>query len=325
MATMVTTLYAEPDKLGPLATKVSAIHDPVALRTLLLRELASAVQVIHDAAGAVDRGAADAVHEARKALRRARAVLSMVGAALPKREARAIRRELQHTRRSLSAARDHAVAPETLAQLTLDDDELATARRILDNAAAARPTRAELGQLLADGATRAAAQREALAAALPQELGWDVVAAGIRSVYAEARRARRCGKRSKAGFHTWRRRSKEIICQLEVVAHHAGPRIAALRDELDEVAKAMSPAVDLIMLREFVATHAEGIAPDAVDQLVATIDARLVEVMKDARKAGRDAFGLKPRRFEKRLAKAVERDLLEPRVDAEDRSADEIC
>jgi CHAD domain-containing protein len=304
-----TLSYSENDKLGPLGTKVSALYDPTALRTMLLREFDTAVQAAKKAAGSVDQGATAAVHDARKALRRARAVISMVAEALPKSERRAVLRALQEARRALSAVRDHAVAPETLAQLTLGDDDRATARRVLENAAQALPAVAEIKQLLAESASRAAAQGEALAAALPQEIGWDVVAAGIRSVYGQARRARRAGKRSKSWFHTWRRRSKEITYQLELVANQAGPRLTAVHSEVDGVTNTLSPAVDLIMLREFVSTYDQGIAPEAIDQLTRAIDAQLVDLMKDARKAGRDAFGAKPGRFEKRLTKAVKRDL----------------
>src|SRR5690606_33993698 len=161
-----------------------------------------------------------AVHASRKALRRARAVLSMVAGALPESERRAVRAALREARRSLSTVRDHAVAPEALGALPLDDDERETAKRVLDGAAEAIPALAEIKQLLGEAAARAAAQAEALAAALPPEVSWDVVADGIAGVYREARRARRRAKRSRSRFHTWRRRSKELVYQLDFVAAH---------------------------------------------------------------------------------------------------------
>ncbi len=317
---LTTISYTEHDKLGPLGTKTSALHDPAGLRTLLLREFDDAVAAAKAAASSVERGATVAVHDARKALRRARAVLSMVAGALPKNERRAVRQALQEARRSLSAVRDHAVAPETLSALTLSEDDRAIARRVLDNAAEALPAVAEIKQLLAESAARAAAQGEALHAALPPELSWEIAVEGIREVYADARRARRAGKRSKRWFHTWRRRCKELSYQLDLVAHEAGPRLAAIHSELDGVSATLSPAVDLIMLREFVSTYDQGIAPDALARLKETIDAQLVDLMKSARKAGRDSFGQRPSRFEKRLTKAVKRDLTP--IDHGDTSAD---
>jgi CHAD domain-containing protein len=304
--------YHEEDKLGPLGARVSALWDAKDLRKTLVREFNAAVIKAKEAASSVDQGATIAVHEARKALRRARAVLSMVSGALPKGERRAVRTALQEARRSLSTARDHAVAPETLASVAMSDEDRATAKRVLDNAAEALPPTQELKQLLAEAATRAAAQAEALEAALPQELAWEVVVEGITDVYADARKARRKGKTSKAWFHTWRRRSKELVYQLELVAEHAGQRLGAIHDEIEGITNTQSPAVDLIMLREFVNTYAQGIAPEAVEHLRDSIEAQLEDLMKAARDAGRDAYSQRSKRFGKRLVKAVKRDLTPP-------------
>jgi CHAD domain-containing protein len=301
--------YPEQDKLGPLGIKTSAIHDAATMRHALVRAFEAAAHEARDAVGAVEKSASSAVHDSRKALRRARAVLGLLGAALPKSERRAVKSALQEARRALSTVRDHAVAPETLAQLTLDEEDRATANLVLANAAEAMPAVAEIKQLLAESAARAAAQAEALQAALPHEVDWDVVADGVRTTYAEARRASRAAKRSKAWFHSWRRRSKELVYQLELIAQHAGPRVTAISSELAGVTETLGPAVDLIMVREFVATYDQGVAPEAAEHLRRSIDVHLDELMKSARKAARDAFGQKSKKFEKRISKSVRRDL----------------
>jgi CHAD domain-containing protein len=307
--------YPEHDKLGPLGIKTSAINDAAALRGALIRAFEAAAQDARDAVGAIDKGAPAAVHASRKALRRARAVLGLVGGALPKGERRAVKAALQEARRALSTVRDHAVAPETLAQLALSDGDRATATRVLANAAEAMPATAEIKQLLAESAARAAAQAEALQAALPHDIDWDTVAAGIRTTYGEARRASDGAKRSKASFHTWRRRSKELVYQLEVISNHAGPRITAIHGELAGVTDMLGPAVDLIMLREFVSTYGQGVPPEAIEQLRDAIDGSLDELMKAARKAGRDAFRMKPKKLEKRITRSLRRDLAPPDED----------
>jgi len=308
MATSESPLpYPEHDKLGPLGTRASALHDPVELRARLLAEFAQGVQAARAAAATANT--ADAVHEARKALRRCRAVLAMVTHALPKGERRAVQHALKDARRSLSTVRDHAVAPDSLAAVDLSDDDRDTARRVLDNAAQALPTSADIKQLLAEAAARAAAQAEALEAALPAGISWETIGEGIRDVYADARRARRASKRSRSWFHAWRRRSKELVAQLDFVGRHAGARAQAIHDELDGVTGELGPPVDLIMLREFVATHAQGIGDGAIDHLRDTIDERLDELMKQTRKGARDAYSLKPKKFEKRLLKSIKRDL----------------
>jgi len=298
--------YPEHDKLGPLGTG-SALHDPVDLRARLLAEFTQGVQAARAAAGA--ENTADAVHDARKALRRCRAVLAMVTHALPKSERRAVQHALKDARRSLSTVRDHAVAPETLAHVDLAEEDLATARRVLANAAEAVPAPAEIKQLLGEAAARAAAQAESLAAALPQGVSWELVGEGIRDVYADARRARRASKRSRSWFHAWRRRSKELVAQLDFVGRHAGARAQAIQSELEAVTDQLGPVVDLIMLREFVVTHAQGISDDAIDHLRHAIEDRLAEQMKETRKSARDAFRQKPKKFERRLLKAVRRDI----------------
>ncbi|HEX7842750.1 MAG TPA: CHAD domain-containing protein [Kofleriaceae bacterium] len=305
--------YPEHDKLGPLGARTSAIHDAAALRNALVHAFEAASQEARDAVSAIDKGsAATAVHASRKALRRARAVLGLVGDALPRSERTAVKTALQEARRALSSVRDHAVAPETLAQLALDDADRATASRVVANAAEAMPAVAEIKQLLAESAARAAAQAEALQAALPHDIDWDTVSAGVRDTYGQARRASRAAKRSRSGFHTWRRRSKELVYQLELIARHAGPRLAAIHDEISGVSDALGPAVDLVMVRDFVTTYGQGVAPEALDHLRDTIDHALDELMKSARKTARDAFRQKPKKHEKRITKSVHRDLQPP-------------
>jgi CHAD domain-containing protein len=305
--------YPEHDKLGPLGAKTSPIQDAAALRGALIRAFESAAQDARDAVATIDKGSAPAaVHASRKALRRARAVLGLVGDALPRSERSAVKTALQDARRALSTVRDHAVAPETLAQLALDDEDRATANRVLANAAEAMPALAEIKQLLAESAARAAAQAEALQAALPHDLEWGTVSAGVRATYGEARRACRAAKRSRSWFHAWRRRSKELGYQLELIARHAGPRLTELRDEVSGATDVLGPAVDLIMVRDFVVTYGQGIAPEALGRLRGTITHHLDELMKTARKAGREAFLAKSRKLEKRLTKSVRRDLAPP-------------
>lgn len=301
--------FREDDKLGPLGRRRSSLHDPRELREKLIGAFEQAVADAKRAVVDVDHGSAAAVHDARKSLRRARAVLSMISGALPKSERRAVRRALQEARRSLSTVRDHAVAPETLGALTLGDDERDTAKRVLDNAAEAIPANSEIKQLLAEAATRAAAQAEALQAALPPELAWSTVRDGIAEVYGDARRARRLAKHSKQWFHTWRRRSKELVYQLDLISEHAGARTLAIRAELDSITDALGPAVDLIMLREFVDTHAAAIGGGDIDDLQGELDDQLDALMKDTRKAAGDAFEQKAKKFGRRLDKAVRRDL----------------
>lgn len=301
--------FAEHDKLGPLGGKRSLVDDEAELRRVLVAEFQAAADAAREAAGSVDRGAADAVHDYRKALRRARAVLTLVGDALAKAERKAICRALREARRALGSVRDHAVAPETVSALPLGDEERSTADTIIHGAAEAMPPVAEIKQMLAEGAARTAAQVEALEAALPQTVPWSSVERGVRRTYARARQARKDAKRSRRAFHSWRRRSKELGYQLDLLSSYAGLRAQELEHEIDGVTDTQGPAVDLIMLRDFVRMHAGSVAKDAVDHLLTAIEAQVDDLIADSRKAGREAFSRKPRRFARRLTKAVRRDL----------------
>jgi len=304
--------FSEHDKLGRLGAKTSVLDNETELRHALVAEFAATADDARDAAGKVDSNLHGAVHDYRKALRRARAVLSLVAGALPKSERRAVRRALQEARRAVSIARDHAVAPEVLSTLTLDEISLEAVKAVFANAHASMPTSAEIKQVLAEGAARAAAQVEALEAALPAAIAWEVVADGVRDVYEAAAHARRAAKRSKRQFHSWRRRSKELTYQLEVLAGYAGEHVAEIQHQIEAIADTQSPAVDLIMVRDFVRTYGQGIAPEAFDTLVHAIDTQLDDLMRDSRSAGREVFKVAPKKFIRRIGKAVRKDLAPP-------------
>jgi CHAD domain-containing protein len=304
--------FTEHDKLGPLGTRSQVLTNDGELRRALVAEFSTAADAARAAAGSVDKGAADAVHSYRKALRRARAVLTLVARALPKSERRAVRRALREARRALGTARDHAVAPETLNHLPLDPVERETAAIILRTAAEAITPVPEIKQLLAEGAARTAAQVEALEAALPPSIALADVVRGVRDTYDDARRARKGAKRSKRAFHTWRRRSKELVYQLELLAGYAGPHLTELSRELDGATSPQGPVVDLIMVRDFVRTYNQGLPAEACEHLLTAIDAQLHDLAPAARAASKPAFRTKPRRFARRLTKAVRRDLAPP-------------
>jgi CHAD domain-containing protein len=301
-------VYTEQDKLGPLGGRLSILDSDAELRRVLVAEFQATADAAREAASSVDADATNAVHEYRKALRRARAVLALVAHALPRSERRALQAAIREARRALGNARDRAVMPGTVASAELDEVDRGTAGSILSASDEAALPIAEIKQLLAEGAARTAAQVEALEAALPATVSWSVVERGIADTYDAARRARKAAKRSKRAFHSWRRRSKELTYQLELLAGYAGERTGELHREIEHVTDTQGPAVDLLMLRELVRTHATGIAPSAIDRLSSELETQLEDLVVDSRRAGKDAFRRKPRRFARRVTKAVRRD-----------------
>jgi CHAD domain-containing protein len=301
--------YAEDDKLGPLGGRRSVIDDDAELRRVLVAEFEAAAAAAREAAGTVDDSAVKAVHEYRKALRRARAILKLIAGQLPDSEQRAVRRALRDARRALGSTRDHAVAPDAAELLALGRDDGATLHTILDAAHQAVPPLAEIKQLLAEGAARAAAQVEALEASLPAALSWSTVLRGVRTTYRDARRARKEARHSKRAFHDWRRRSKELLNQLDLLSAYTGARVTDLHRELEAATDLQGPVVDLIMLREFARTHGDAVSSDALKALVHAITGEIDNRIGEARSAAKDAFHREPRRFARKLDKNAHRDI----------------
>jgi CHAD domain-containing protein len=258
--------YREEDKLGPLGARRSVLIPGQAdVRAAMVAGFRAEIDRIAAIAAAVEPATVDAdVHAMRKALRWARGILSLAASALPPSEHRAIRRELRAARRALSVARDHAVAPVRLHALELPADLIGTRDRVAAAAAAAAPEVEAVIAAVRAGAARAGRQLVALEAALPAQLTWAIVAAGVAATYRDARRALAASKRSRRAFHAWRRRCKELAHQLEFVADLAGPEVAALRAPYQELSDHLGDVVDTLMLRDFVATHGDGARPGAV-------------------------------------------------------------
>jgi CHAD domain-containing protein len=269
-------------------------------------ELQAAAAAARQAAGDVEKDLETAVHEFRKALRRARAVLSLVRYALPAGDRREALRGLREARRALGPARDHTVAPKTLAALELDQAARSAADAVLAAVAAEAPPYDGIKQALSDGAVRAAEHIDAIVGALPPNIEWATLVDGAAAVYRDARRARKAAKHSRRDFHRWRRRSKELTYQLELLSQHGGPLVAELYGALEAATEAQGPAVDLIMVRELARSYRDRCEDVGGASLRQAIDNRLRDAIAEARRLGRKVFRSKPRKFARTLENAAE-------------------
>jgi hypothetical protein len=190
-----------------------------------------------------------------------------------------------------------------------NEDERTLAKAILEQAAASALSSAEIKQLLAEGAARTAAQVERLDTALPTSIEWRTIVDGVRTTYAQARRARKAAKRSRHAFHTWRRRCKELAIQIDVIEQVAGPQLEPLREGLLSITSDLGDTVDLLMARDFVRTHCEPICDEGAKTLTRAIELQLDEKIREGRRSGRDAFRRKPRALARKLAKATRPDV----------------
>jgi CHAD domain-containing protein len=291
MATTTTQTESTPSRTRIL------VPDETQLRARIVDHLTRAGEAARSAASHPDL--ATGVHEARKAARRVRAIADLVGDLLSQRERRRMRDAIRHARHALGPARDHVVAAHIIPQLTLDEPAKEAAKLVLHAATIDAPDSESTRNGLGEAANAVAAQVELLTNALPPTLSFETIITGVKSVYGRARRARQQAKGSKRAFHAWRRRSKELAYQLDVLGDAGGERLVELAKAIDEVAHAQRDAVDLLMVRGFVRAHRHLVDDAAVTLLIDALDVQLRPLLKDVRRAGKAAFRDKPRRLER--------------------------
>jgi CHAD domain-containing protein len=280
-----------PSESAPLARQL--VLDETKLRSQLLVHLSRA----SDAAkgGAANADLARGVHEVRKAARRVRAIAELLSEALSRRELRSVTNAIRGARHTLGPARDHAVAAHLVGQLSLDEPVREAAKLVVQAAALDAPSAEETRTALEESAAIVAAQAEVVKEALPERLTFALLVTGVQRVYRRARRARKAAKRSKRAFHAWRRRSKELAYQLDVLGDLSSDRLSKLRAALGDVADGQRDAVDLLMLRDFTRAHRDRVDPDAVDLVLEALGTQIRPLLGDVRRAGKAAFSQKPR------------------------------
>lgn len=271
--------------------------DNTELRATLTQELLAAGDAARTASETTEGELSQRVHKFRKALRRARATLDLVADSLPPKAARAALRTFRDARRSVSDARDFTVAPQIAGQLPFDADQQAAMNAVFLAATSETPEASLVAQSMRAGATAVVAQIEQVIALVPESIDWAIPRAGLRKIYGEARRARRDAKDDADAFHRWRRRTKELAYQLELLATVA-PQAAAYAQQLEAVIDAQSLAVDLIMLIGFIKEHGD----DTTGKLMSFLDQQVAGQMHLARRTGRDLFAAKPKAFVREIS-----------------------
>lgn len=305
---MSTETEKEVDKLGPLGAPTVGNGKPFGKDADLRASLVSAFRTaIADAQAASRRPAVDeAVHELRKALRRARATVRLIADTLARDDRRDLTRALVEARQLLSPSRDLAVVPVALAEVALEDEARTAALAIVTGARDAALSVDEVRSTLADAAARVAPLADVIAAALPATLDWDDLLDGLADTYRSARRDLKKARRSFTAFHRFRKRAKELTYQLELLSDGIDGRTAVLEHRLSALGDELGPAVDVIMLRGFLEAHA------APPELLEAVDGDLGARVKAARRHARDLFDRRPRKFARKVRRAVRRDHAPP-------------
>jgi CHAD domain-containing protein len=147
---------------------------------------------------------------------------------------------------------------------------------------------AKIRAALENSSTRAAAWQ------LDSE-GWEYIETGLRATYRRARRALRHARKDRAteDLHEWRKQTKYLWHQLQILTPLATGPIGELADEFHHLADYLGDEHDLAMLRERVGASAE---------MQTLIDSRRSELQEKALALGERLYADKSKPFTQRLA-----------------------
>lgn len=257
-------------------------------REIFLRQLSAASEELE--------GSNPNVHGARKQLKRARATLRLlrpaIGDDLYARENATAR----DAARPLSAARDQDVVKETLAGLAKDFGAKASGVHIAPLPGAHKLTAkrvAEIQAALKRSITRARAWQ-------PEGEGWDCIAIGLRATYRRARRALRHAREDRAteDLHEWRKQTKYLWHQLQILAPLAAGPVGELADEFHHLADYLGDEHDLAVLRDRIGDSAQA-------SLASLIGERRGELQDKALTLGERLYADKSKVFVHRMQKVL--------------------
>lgn len=283
-------------QIGRTACGLRRVHD------ILQRQIKGALAALRHA-----RATDEEIHGARKQMKAARATLRLLRPRLP---ARTFQREnhlLRDAGRAIGAARDNRVLQRRLGEVL--DGSGSPPPQTVERFAGQLRQRAQAARAdaLREGMRRSAAHLEE---ALSNSASWPSLPRGWKEVRRALRHSYRLGRRIGKGnarhataesLHEWRKRSKDLRSQLEVIAplHRASlekmaHRLHALTDELGE-------EHDLAVLRQRLQGTRSGVKGSARDQLETRIAQRRTKARRKALKVGKKVYAQRPARFAARL------------------------
>jgi CHAD domain-containing protein len=264
----------------PLQTLASP-HQPVQqCRGIFLHQVAAAIEALEESKSNV--------HGARKQLKRARATLRLLHPAIGDDAYRRENVAARDAARPLSRARDDEMISNSLAGLLEHFGRSMPRLHLAQHSQ--KLSAAQLGKIKAalDRSMKRAQQWELDAD------GWDCIATGLRATYRRARRALRHARTDRAteDLHEWRKQTKYLWHQLQILTPLAAGPIGELADELHHLADYLGDEHDLAVLRER-ATESSELHP--------LIDRRRQELQDKALTLGERLYCEKSRAFVHRL------------------------
>ena len=254
-------------------------------------------------------GGAEAVHEARKALKRLRALLRVSRPVLDDSRYRRENVILRDAGRELSATRDAQVLLETLDSLcSRFGDELppktwSRLRAELARGAEAAKTNGPSSfdgvlDVLSDARTRVSHWP------LPNENGRVPLADGFEQVYRRGRKARRHAQAepSAENLHELRKRAKDLWHAAQLLEPVCPARFKRLAKDAHRLSNLLGDDHDLSVLLDFAHRHPELVDPGELELLQKVVELRGASLRRQGLECAAGLYRRKPKRTLERLA-----------------------
>jgi len=253
----------------------------------------------------------EAVHEGRKSFKKIRAVLRLVRPAIGEKAYRAENNCFRDAGRPLTEVRDAKVLVETLDGLIEHYREHITGRAFADVREALQNNlrsvrRRVLDQKKAFGATAKVVgqARKHVKDWADAPNSWSSVGRGLEKTYGQACAAfeEAAGDPTTEKMHEWRKQAKYLRYQLELLHPLWPERLGELAEEADQMGTLLGDDHDLAVLRQMLTSHPDRFGDEGDrEALLALIDRRHAELLREALQLGRRFFEDRPRRFARRL------------------------
>ena len=246
------------------------------------------------------------IHNARKSLKKARATLRLLRDAIPARHYRRENRALRDAARPLSAVRDAKVMRETLQHLTklygpaAEQCTPAAFLRTLQREQAGTPKPPLPSKSAKDPTTLIKASRHRVNEWRVTARGWAPMGRGLKRTYGQGRKAMKQAKSAPTPecLHEWRKRTKHLWHQLQVLQPIASGEIGELADRAHKLSDYLGDHHDLAVLRDKVKANEPAFAAvGGTGALLAFIERCQRQLSEKAFRSGSRIFSKRPKQF----------------------------
>ena len=257
------------------------------------------------------------IHQARKSLKKVRATLRLLRESIPDSGYRRENLALRDIGRPLSAARDASVMIETLDKLERRYGGAATKSisAALKKALQAEQSRAHSGLHDSNGkhatsAAKVSTVKQRLARIPVAESGWDEIGTSLRRAYRDGRRAMKQASSTPSAecLHEWRKRTKHLWHQMQVLEPLWPGMIAEFGDQAHQLSDYLGDDHDLAVLREKVTALQDTFKHSGnAGALLALIDQCRLQLQEKAFLLGGRIYDESPAAFAARFERYWER------------------